>query len=106
MEGRSILPLLRDEAADWPAEVFLQISESQVARSIRTHRWKYCVNAPDRLGWRVARSDHYVEEALYDLEADPYELENIVGVDAFRGVADELRARSLRGWWLPANRNR
>ena len=95
MEGRSILPLVRRQATEWPQEVFVQISESQVARAIRTQRWKYCVNAPDGVGWRDAGSDRYVEEALYDLHADPYELENLAGVDAFRAVADELRARLI-----------
>ena len=95
MEGRSILPLVRREAAAWPEEVFVQISESQVARAIRTHRWKYCVNAPDGVGWRDANADRYVEEALYDLQADPYELENLAGIDAFRDVADDLRERLL-----------
>jgi len=93
MEGRSILPLVRRENREWPEEVFVQISESQVARAIRTHRWKYCVNAPDRVGWRDAGAERYVEESLYDLHADPYELENLAGVDAFRSVADELRDR-------------
>ena len=95
MEGRSILPLVRRQATEWPQEVFVQISESQVARAIRTQRWKYCVNAPDGVGWRDAGSDRYVEEALYDLHADPYELENLAGVDAFRAVADELRERLI-----------
>jgi len=93
MEGRSILPLVRREATGWPEEVFVQISESQVARAIRTERWKYCVNAPGKLGWRDAGSDHYVEEALYDLQADPYELVNLVGLETFRAVADLLRDR-------------
>lgn len=95
MEGRSILPLVRRDAAEWQEEVFIQISESQVARAIRTHRWKYCVNAPDRVGWLHPDADRYVEEALYDLEADPYELENVVGIDAFREVADHLRQRLI-----------
>ena len=95
MEGRSILPLAQKQTTTWPEEVFVQISESQVARAIRTPRWKYCVNAPDRTGWLHANADHYVEEALYDLHADPYELENLAGIDAFRAVADELRQRLI-----------
>jgi len=95
MEGRSILPLVRRQAAAWPEEVFVQISESQVARAIRTARWKYCVNAPDGVGWRDAGSDHYVEEALYDLHADPYELQNLAGIEDLRGVADDLRDRLI-----------
>ena len=96
MDGRSILPLLRDRAADWPEEAFIQISESQVGRAIRTARWKYSVYAPDLHGWQVGGSDRYVEEYLYDLQADPYELTNLVGVEAFRVVADDLRERLIR----------
>jgi arylsulfatase A-like enzyme len=95
MEGRSILGLLQEEPVPWPEEVFVQISESQVARAIRTRRWKYCVSAPGRSGWEEMGSDRYVEEALYDLEADPYELDNVVGIDAFRAIADDLRARLI-----------
>jgi arylsulfatase A-like enzyme len=95
MDGRSILPLLRDRGASWPEEAFIQISESQVGRAIRTPRWKYSVYAPDLHGWQVGGSDHYVEEYLYDLQADPYELNNIIGVDAFREVTDALRARLI-----------
>lgn len=95
MEGRSILPLVRREIREWPAEVFVQISESQVARAIRTQRWKYCVSAPDGDGGRDASADRYVEESLYDLQADPYELENLAGVEAFRSVADQLRNRLI-----------
>lgn len=96
MDGRSILPLLHGGRAEWPEEAFIQISESQVGRAIRTQRWKYSVYAPDLHGWQVGGSDHYVEEYLYDLQADPYELNNIIGVEAFRGVADDLRERLTR----------
>ena len=73
MQGRSILPLLKDDAADWQDEVFIQISESQVGRAIRSKRWKYAVTAPDKDGWNDMSSDHYVETELYDLLADPNE---------------------------------
>jgi len=95
MEGSSILPLVRRETTVWPDEVLIQISESQVARAIRTHRWKYCVSAPDRSGWLDAGADHYVEESLYDLHADPHELTNLAGVDGLRDVADALRQRLI-----------
>lgn len=95
MQGRSLLGLLRKDPISWPEEVFVQISESQVARAIRTRRWKYCVDAPDRNGWEHPNADRYVEQALYDLEADPYELTNLAGVDAFRNIADDLRQRLI-----------
>jgi arylsulfatase A-like enzyme len=96
MEGQSILPLLRGETAGWPEEVFVQISESQVGRAVRTQRWKYGVSAPDRDGWRDPAADRYVEEYLYDLQADPYELTNLVGLESHREVAAVMRERLVR----------
>lgn len=96
MQGHSILPLLRGEQSEWSEEVFVQISESEVGHAVRTQRWKYGVVAPDRDGWQDAASDRYVEAHLYDLLADPYELENLVGFDAYREVSSVLRNRLLR----------
>jgi arylsulfatase A-like enzyme len=88
--GRSLIPLVEGEAEDWPEEVFVQISESQVGRAIRTERWKYCMDAPDADGWEDPDSDVYEEQCLYDLEADPHEQNNLVGDPEYRAVADEL----------------
>lgn len=96
MQGRSILPLVRGETEGWPEEVFVQISESQVARAVRTQRWKYSVTAPDKQGWKDPDSDRYVEEFLYDLQADPHELNNLIGLESHQEVAEVLRARLLR----------
>lgn len=96
MQGRSILPLVNRTATNWPQEVFLQISESQVGRAIRTHRWKYSVSAPNKNGWDDPQSDHYVEDYLYDLEADPYELHNLIAYDCYDGVKAALRERLLQ----------
>ncbi len=93
MQGRSLMPLLSRQTEDWPQEVLVQISESQVGRALRTKRWKYAVSAPDKGGGRDAASERYVEEFLYDLDSDPHELTNLAGMDAFSSIADELRAR-------------
>lgn len=95
MQGSSVLPLLHGQHAEWPEEVFVQISEAQVGRAIRTQRWKYSVSAPHRDGWAHADSDHYVEEFLYDLQADPYELANLVGSESHQDIAADLRARLI-----------
>ncbi len=92
MQGRSLLR----RRQGWPQEVFVQISESQVGRAIRTQRWKYSVVAPDKNGWHEAASDRYVEEYLYDLWHDPYELENLIGLESHREVTAVLRRRLLR----------
>jgi arylsulfatase A-like enzyme len=96
MMGRSVLPLLKGGTGGWPKEVFIQISESQVGRAVRTQRWKYSVVAPDKDGWQHAASDHYVEEVLYDLQADPYELTNLIGLESHREVATVMRERLVR----------
>ncbi|MCZ8515350.1 sulfatase-like hydrolase/transferase [Paenibacillus filicis] len=95
MQGQSVMPLIRRERIEWPSEAFVQISESQVARAIRTDRWKYSVHAPDRSGWSDPGSDRYEEECLYDLYADPYELHNLIGMDSYRKVTEGLRERLM-----------
>jgi len=95
MEGRSIMPLLRGERDGWQDDVFMQISESQVGRAVRTQRWKYSVVAPDADGGRESRADRYVVEELFDLESDPYELANLAGLASHRVVADRLRERLI-----------
>ena len=96
MQGRSFLPLNWNSNAEWREEVFAQISESQVGRCVRTNRWKYSVYAPEKNGGKDTGSDRYVEEFLYDLESDPYELRNLVGLDSHRDVAAVMKRRLLR----------
>lgn len=88
MRGRSLL-----RNGEGPDEVFIQISESQVGRAIRTRRWKYAVTAPGADGWNDAGSAEYVEDLLYDLDADPHELHNLAGLESHAEVAATLRAR-------------
>ena len=95
LEGHSVLPLLKGEKSNWPKEAFIQISESQVGRAIRTNKWKYGVVAPGINGASNPAADMYEETYLYDLESDPYELANLVGFESHRGVADKLKARLL-----------
>jgi arylsulfatase A-like enzyme len=90
MRGRPLQGLVEGTATDWPQEVFLQISESQVGRAIRTERWKYAVYAPEKSGGKDADSDHYVEQFLYDLQADPHERNNLVADPAYAEVRATL----------------
>ena len=90
MRGRDLKPLADGRADHWPREVFLQISESQCGRAIRTDRWKYSVVAPDLPGWARTAGDVMVEEYLYDLDADPHERDNLVRDSAQADVRAEL----------------
>ncbi|SDE07337.1 Arylsulfatase A [Paenibacillus sp. UNCCL117] len=96
MQGRSLMPLVRRERTDWPEEVFLQISESQVGRAIRTKRFKYSVSAPHKDAVADGGAESYTEEFLYDLTADPYELDNLAGLESYAEVAADLRERLIR----------
>lgn len=92
MMGRSIRQLVADRRTPWPDDVFVQISESHTGRCVRTHRWKYSVRAP---GQPVPQSsaDTYIDDFLYDLESDPWELTNLIGMAPFKDVVDEMRQR-------------
>jgi len=96
MQGRSVVPLVNRQETVWPNEVFVQISESQVGRAVRTKRWKYSVSAPQRDAIKDSASEVYVEEFLYDLQADPWELNNLIASEAHREVKQVLRKRLIR----------
>ena len=96
MQGRDATSLLRGGLQDWEDEVFIQISESEVGRALRTRQWKYAVFAPDRHGWEDPAADHYVERYLYDLHADPHEQVNLVGRKDYDAVRADLKERLLR----------
>lgn len=98
MHGESILSADADESneADEPS-VFIQISSSEIGRTIRTNRWKLSVSAPTLEGWRGGMSDPasdlYVERYLYDLARDPHERVNLAGRPDYRTTFDRLRNR-------------
>jgi arylsulfatase A-like enzyme len=74
--------------------VLIQVSESEVGRALRTNRWKYYVHAPD--AGDVPAADAYTERALYDLQADPYELDNLIDSAGHQAITAALRARLIQ----------
>ncbi len=95
MQGNSVRKLVDRNADGWPDDVFIQLSEDVVGRALRTDRWKYGVVAPGVDGWDQMDADAYEETFLYDLKADPWELDNLVGKSAYREIADGLRDRLI-----------
>lgn len=98
MSGRPLGPLLRDQGAGWPEEVLVQISESQTGRAVRTARWKYSVRRPDGDGSaeEAPGSDIYRDDCLFDLESDPWELTNLIGMPPFDRIVADMRGRLVR----------
>ena len=94
----------------WDNCVFYQISEAELARGIRTERWKYCVYAPhvqevldmgarfdtnhyrNTLRKAVPYSDDYVDQYLFDTYNDPYELHNLIDDPDYYEIRETLRA--------------
>lgn len=93
LPGRSLLPLLRGKRDARPNDVYIQISESELGRALRTSRYKYGVTALDADPNQDMNSLNYNESYLYDLQADPYELDNLIGTVSYRHIADELSKR-------------
>ncbi len=93
MQGHSLMPLVRRQTRTGRDEVFMQISESMCGRAIRQGRWKYAVRQADDADWGKPAAARYKEEFLYDLQADPYELNNLIGVAALDEVRAMLRTR-------------
>jgi arylsulfatase A-like enzyme len=88
MQGRSLAPLLRGEAAgDWRDEFFYEhhFEHPRIPRSegVRTRRWKYI---------RYLDSEPMYEE-LYDLQDDPDEEHNLARDDARQEELDNMRSR-------------
>jgi len=88
LDARSLWPLLRGETDRGREAVFGEYHGDEMGlysqRMVRTQRYKYVFNAPD------------IDE-LYDLRADPHELQNLVDHPDYRDVRARLRDR-LSEW--------
>jgi len=90
MKAKPLQQLLNDNSQNWSDDVFIQISETQVGRAIRTPKWKYSVESPNKDGILYSRSEIYRGAFLYDLETDPYEKQNLIAEPEFINVRKEL----------------
>lgn len=82
--GESLLPFLKNEQpATWRDAIFTQSNGNElygIQRSIMTREWKYVYNGFDY-------------EELYDLQADPNEMNNLYGKPEYDQIVKELSKR-------------
>lgn len=71
--------------------VFMQISESQCGRAVRTDRFKYSVRDIKPSGYLHMNSRVYFEDYLYDLKKDPNEKVNLIKNPKYAHVRQELK---------------
>ncbi|MGN1195077.1 MAG: sulfatase/phosphatase domain-containing protein, partial [Acutalibacteraceae bacterium] len=71
--------------------VFTQISESQCGRSIRTEKYKYAVKSAGITGYVHSSAKVYFEAYLYDLENDPYEIQNLIKDPKYKSERQRLK---------------
>ncbi len=98
MMGHSLLPLVHDAAARaaWSNEVFVQISESETARALRTPEWTYVALADQPHATQYPGSLRYRDYQLYDNRADPAQLFNLCGRVDPPGIVHYVGDRSMR----------
>jgi arylsulfatase A-like enzyme len=87
MRGPSLLPLVARKAPDWRDEVYIEVSESNTGRVLRTPQYTYSVAYPQR----EAVSDRYTEYQLYDNFADPFQHVNLVSRADQKEISQRLR---------------
>jgi len=87
VDGMSLLPLVCCETSEWREDLMCETHghmEDHVGRLVVTDRYKYVANAGQK-------------DELYDLEVDPYELNNRVDDPIMTGVLEDMKTR-LESW--------
>lgn len=96
MIGEDLRCLADGTASDRENIVFAQISESRVGRCVRTENYLYSVYAPGVNGGEQSNSRLYVDDFLYDLKNDPYELNNLAGDKRYTAVCEKMAGLLIR----------
>lgn len=88
-QGLSLVPVLRGSAADWRSAVFLEYYTDAVFP--RTFRMGYEAVRTERYKLITYKELPGMDE-LYDLETDPFEMENLIATERGNAILPELRA--------------
>jgi iduronate 2-sulfatase len=99
LEGTSVLPLLTKPSQPWKSAAFSQFPRPWqykgdpeiMGYAMRTDRYRY-------VEWRNFKSDKLKATELYDHQADPAEINNIVDVPSNMTLVKELKQKLNNGW--------
>ncbi len=89
IQGRSLVPVLQGMTRGWRASIFVEFYTYENPfswlvdmdyRAVRTQQYKY-------IHWM----QHPGENELYDLNADPFEMQNLINDPMMTGVLSDLR---------------
>lgn len=80
-----------DDDSEMRKCVFIQISESQCGRAVRTDRFKYSVRSLAPTGYTHHSANTYFEDYLYDLKKDPNEKHNLIRNPQYRHIRHEMK---------------
>ncbi len=103
MIGENLLDEVLHLHDNEPDEIYAQISESRLGRCIRTNRYLYSVYAPHINGGERASTNEYFDDYLYDMESDPFQLNNIIDEESYSSIKEDLRARLIK--WIKESEN-
>lgn len=92
-QGRSLVPVLAGNATDWRTSILIEYYSDRVFprmltmgyQAVRTQRYKY-----------IKYNDLRGMDELYDLDADPFEMNNIIASPAGRAALPEVQAELAR----------
>lgn len=90
VDGRSLVPLFKQRSPkEWPEAVFAEYHGDEFGlysqRMVRTKKYKFIFNSPDK-------------NELYDLRQDPHELHNVIDDDEYKRVRENMMDRMVR--WM------
>jgi N-acetylglucosamine-6-sulfatase len=87
IQGKSLLPLFKDAKAPWRSSILTEYFQEPTANRVptwqaaRNNRWKY-----------IQYTELKGMDELYDLQADPHEMKNLIKEASAQGALKEMQA--------------